>query len=418
MPLISLPLNLPLNHAQRAELSRHLWHGGTRELWNGKDSAEAVLAVATLGEHPPSKDEPLWQSSGFIQAAEHRLKLRLALEGRKRTPLAPPERLATPAPELRAGSEIEAGMRPGTLQKLRALAREWAKEDPNPFVVLVARRGVVFMHEGFNGFRKDSGFRPASIGKTIAALTFARAVDQGLLTFDQPVGSVLADWKHDHTARVTFRHCFLHLTGLSDHASHGGLYNAYLDNALLVEDAAFARPGTRFLYNGDDINLAGKALEMLTGQSIWRLLYEQMQKPFGEPVTQFDLGFGDSFTAMYLAKVGQMILQDGRYGANRFYRPGFLAELRPQRVADFAPDFKDPKLEWGIGFTWMPDPPGPREKGVLGLNVIGHGASSGVTYRIDKDHELVVVVGRNAFKDSHTNEVWATKLAQVLAGGI
>ncbi|MBC8132543.1 MAG: serine hydrolase, partial [Deltaproteobacteria bacterium] len=185
-----------------------------------------------------------------------------------------------------------------------------------------------------------------------------------------------------------------------------------------VQDAAFARPGTRFQYSGDAVNLTGKALEVVTGQPIWRLLYDQMQKPFGESVTQFDLGFGDSFTAMYLAKIGQMILQDGRYGEHRFYRPGFLQELRPKRVAAFAPDIKDSTLEWGLGLTWMPDPPGPREQGVLGPNVIGHPASNGVTYRIDKDHDLVVVIGRNGFKDARTNETWAAKFAQTLAQGL
>jgi CubicO group peptidase (beta-lactamase class C family) len=424
MPQLDVPRDpqlfddVALNDAQRAELSRHFWRGGAAELSRGEHSAEAALALAKLGEHGAPKGEPSWLSSGFILAAEHRLKLRLSLEGRTPKPLAPPERLTTPAPELKPGSEARAGMRAGTVERLRAVARDWAKADRHPFVVLVAKRGVIFFHEGFNGFRKDSAFRPASIGKTIAGLTFARAVDQGLVELDQPVGSVLWDWQHEHTAGVTFRHCFMHVTGLSNHASHDGLYNAYLDNALLVEDAAFARPLSRFHYNGDDVNLTGKALELLTGQSIWRLLYENMQKPFGEPVTQFDLGFGDWFTAPYLAKVAQMILQDGRYGSYQFFKPGFLMQLRPKRLADFAPEIEDATLEGGVGLAWMPDPPGSRDNGVLGPNVIGHGASSGTILRIDPDHELVIVVGRSAYKDGHTNADWAAKLAKAVADGI
>jgi CubicO group peptidase (beta-lactamase class C family) len=69
--------------------------------------------------------------------------------------------------------------------------------------------------------------------------------------------------------------------------------------------------GAPYVYSGDDINLAEKALELLTGKPVIALLYEQFQRPFAEPVSQFDLGTGTRFTAMYLAKVGQMILQDG-----------------------------------------------------------------------------------------------------------
>jgi CubicO group peptidase (beta-lactamase class C family) len=406
-----------LNEPQEVELSRHFWFAASEALSRGRDAAVVALALVRLGEQPP-KGEPLWLHSGFVQAAEHQLRLRLAIEGRTPKRLSPVERLQIPAPELRDGSETLAGMRPGTTGRVRAVAREWAQDDPHPFVVLIARRGVVFLHEGYNGMAKDSTFAPASIGKTIAGLTFARAVDQGLLDFDQPVGSVLTDWRQRRTAKVTFRHCFAHVSGLTDHASHGGLFNAFLDNALLVEDEVFARPGTRVRYNGDDMNLAGKALELVTGQSIWRLLYENMQRPFAEPVSQLDLGFGDAFTAMYLAKIGQMILQDGSYGMYRFFSPGFLVSLRPRRIADFTPELDDTKVEAGIGLAFMTDPPGPRDQGVLGPNVLGHGASSGAIWRIDPDHDLVIVVGRSGFNDGPQNAVWATKLAAAVADGL
>jgi len=409
---------LDFNEPQKAELSRHFWLGAAEAFARGRDGAIAALALARLGEHPPPKDEPLWLHSGFIQTAEQQLRLRIAIEGRIPRPLPPVERLSPPAPELRVGTETMAGVRSGTADKVRAVARDWAKEDPNPFVVLIVRRGVVFLREAFNGFSKDETFYPASIGKTVAGLTFARAVDQGLLDFDRPVGSVLPDWQDPRTAKITYRHCFAHVSGLSEHASHGGLFNAFLDNALLVEDAVFTSPGTRVRYNGDDMNLVGKALELVTGQSIWRLLYESMERPFAEPVSQLDLGFGDAFTASYLAKLGQMILQDGRYGPYRFFNPGFLETLRPRRVADFAPGLDDRTIEAGIGLAFMTDPPGPRERGVLGPNVIGHGASSGAIWRIDPDHGVIVVVGRSAFKDAASNDLWAGRLVSAVAQGL
>jgi CubicO group peptidase (beta-lactamase class C family) len=420
LPVIDVPwhFDAALNEAQRAELSRYFWRGAAKALGHDEDSAIAALGFTTLGERPPPKDEPLWLQSGFIDAAAHQLQLRMQLEGRTPRPLVAPERLSSPAPELRNGTEMQAAVRPGTVEKLRAVAQAWAKDDPHPFVALVARRGVVFMHEGYNGFRKDSAFWPASITKSITGLLFARAVEQGLVTFDQEVGTVLSDWKQEPTTKVTFRHCFYHVSGLREHASHGGMFNAYLDNALFVEDAAFARPLSRYLYNGDDINLAGKALELVTGQPIWRLLYENVEKPFAEPVAQFDPACCGSFTSMYLAKVGQMIVQDGRYGRHRFFTPGFLDSLRPRRISEFAPGIDDPQKEAGIGLAWMPDPPGPRERGVLGPNVIGHGAASGTTWRIDRDHELVVVIGRDAYKQAAANDEWAAKFVRVLADAL
>jgi CubicO group peptidase (beta-lactamase class C family) len=404
---------------QRTELSRHVWRAVGDYLVRGENAAIAQSSLLELGAQPPPAGEPAWLSSGFIRDAERQLALRMQLEGRTPRPLAPPAAATPRAPELRVGSEREAGIASGTVQRLRGVSKDWLKEDPNGFVVLLARRGVVFMHEAFGGFERNQGFRPASIGKLIAGLTFARAVDQGLVGFDDPVSSVFPEWKQERTAQLTFRHCFNHIAGLPGHVSHGGLYNAYLDNAFLVQDSAFVEPLRRHRYNGDSYNLSGKALELITGKTIWRLLYENVQKPFGEPVTQFDLGFGDRFTARYLAEVGQMLLQDGAYGGQRLYSPGFLAQLLPQRVAAHAPGFPDEKLEWGIGQTWTPDAPdGVREHGALGPNVFGHGAASGSIFRVDPDHQLVVVIGRNAHAGYGLNERLAAKFIKALSEGI
>jgi hypothetical protein len=78
----------------------------------------------------------------------------------------------------------------------------------------------------------------------------------------------------------------------------------------------------------------------------------------------------------------------------------------------------DQKIEAGIGLFWTPDPPGARERGVLGPNVIGHGASSGAIWRIDPDHDVVIVVGRSGFKDGPSNELWAAKLVAAVAEGL
>jgi CubicO group peptidase (beta-lactamase class C family) len=108
------------------------------------------------------------------------------------------------------------------------------------------------------------------------------------------------------------------------------------------------------------------------------------------------MGFGRAFSATYLARVGQMVLQDGAYGGKRYYSPGFLKTLWPKPISESVPGFEG-QDEWGIGLEWMVDPSGPRSEGALGPNVIGHGAASGSVWRIAPDHDLVIVVGRDGF---------------------
>jgi CubicO group peptidase (beta-lactamase class C family) len=148
------------------------------------------------------------------------------------------------------------------------------------------------------------------------------------------------------------------------------------------------------------------------------LYHEHLEAPFGEPVMQLDGASGTRFTAMYLAKVGQMLLQDGAYGPHRFYSPGFVRELFPKKAAQYAPKLDDAKLENGIGLVWTTDPEGPRENGVLGSNVVGHGAATGVFFRVALDHDLVIVVGRSEHGGWGSNEAWGDKLAAKVAENI
>jgi CubicO group peptidase (beta-lactamase class C family) len=416
-PDVELGWPLEASRAEREEVSRFMWRS-MRTAWETEEGAIAALAISELDPKKP-KDQPRpWYESAFVKDAQHKLDVRLKVDGRGIRLLAPPTPLKEPAPVLRPGGEARAGMKPGTVTQLRALFREWAKADANGFVVVIARKGVVFMHEGFNGFEKNTPFYPASIAKTITGLTVARAVDQKLFGFDDPLSRAFPAYANDKTSGITFRHCFLHLTGLEGHFSHGGLFNPYLENDFFIQDFGFVEPGTHYTYNGDGFNLAGAALSYLTGRTMMSLYHENLEAPFGEPVMQLDGGSGTRFSAMYLAKVGQMLIQDGSYGPHRFYSPGFVRELFPKKAAPYAPKLDDPKLENGIGLIWTTDPDGPRETGVLGPNVVGHGAASGVFFRVALDHELVIVVGRSKHSGWGSNEAWGDKLAAKVAENI
>jgi hypothetical protein len=76
------------------------------------------------------------------------------------------------------------------------------------------------------------------------------------------------------------------------------------------------------------------------------------------------------------------------------------------------------EIETGIGLTWMIDPPGDREHGVLGPNVLGHGSGSGTMWRVALDRDLVIVVGRSQFKDGGENDQWITRFATAVAEGL
>jgi CubicO group peptidase (beta-lactamase class C family) len=382
---------------QRVELSRQLWQGLGHLLMN-EEAGAAFLAWAESA--PAESGTENFVGSALNADASWKLRLRLKLLGREPVPLLAVAREAPPAPVLRMGTEAEAGMAPGTVERLRASLREWVKADPLACRALVARRGVIFFHEAVGDDRgrpadMNDTFPPASIGKFVAGVMLARFLDQGLLLLDDPVGTVLPGWPTEGPKAVTFRQCFAHLSGLTGHTSHGGLLNPLLDAAFAVEDLPFVEPGREHRYGGDGNNLAGKAMELLSGKTMFELLYEYLQLPLeAEDTLQVDLGFGSAYRPLFLARIGQMMLNHGAYGEHRFFARATQAELLPRSQRPYNPNLNPSAPEWGVGVSWMPDVINPGEPPVAGARVYGHGAASSSMFRVDPDRELVVVVGR------------------------
>jgi len=279
----------PYNEAQRKEITRHALYSTDYYLTRTEGGAILTGAMLDLRE-VQSSPEPAWLHSEFVRNNEILLKLRMKIEHRTPRRLDPPQKLQSAAPELKSGTEAEAAIQPGTVEKLRAICQEWIKADPNSFVVHVSRHGLTVMEEGFGGWDANHKFYPASIGKSIVGLTFSRAVDQGLLGFDDPVATVFPDWGTGLAKDVTFRRLMAHVGGVNPGPELNGLSNAFLDNNCRVQDLALASPDFRRNYTGVNFALCARALELTTGEQMDHIMHRDLQTPFGEEVEQVDMG--------------------------------------------------------------------------------------------------------------------------------
>jgi len=113
-----------------------------------------------------------------------------------------------------------------------------------------------------------------------------------------------------------------------------------------------------------------------------------------------------------------MLLQDGAYGQYRTFSPGFVKKLLPVRIADYMPDLKDKTLIDGPGLERMIDRLEPDGAPLLGLNVVGHGSGSHSVWRVDFDHDLVVVIGRNREQNYSVTNQFIGRFIKTLADGL
>lgn len=315
--------------------------------------------------------------------------------------LADPRRLISdPAPVVREGTAEEAGVDPALSSELAVLCEEWAEKSKAPFVLCVVRNGVIVHHEGYGTYggekvTTDTRLGLASITKALSGIMLAQFLDQGLITLDESLGKHLPDIPAEGEHAITWRQCFTHATGFSGHVRFGGMLNPWLDNVLMSAPTT-VRPGKHFEYNGMGYDLAGHGMAMIAGKSYFRLVHENLYGPLGiTDLHQRDLGTGTRMRAGDLAKLGQLLLNGGRYGNLEFFTPETRAKLLPTDIKQFYPELENAPDSWGIGLTWMPWPSqSDAQLPADQCQTVGHGSAWSSIFRIDMARQIVVTMVR------------------------
>ena len=193
----------------------------------------------------------------------------------------------------------------------------------------------------------------------------------------------------------------MHTAGIHIKAGDGReVHNAWSDNwaANLVP---CLKIGVEHKYNNMDTELTGKAMELMTGQSVLRLMKDYLFIPMGMDHSRgSDVCHGAECTALDVAKFGQMLLNQGAYGNTRFFSKETFAQMLPTQLRTHWPEAKF-DIPWGMGLTYFRerDPRAgtgdtPKNKTLLSRMTFCHGAASGAVLRVDPVNDVVVTMVR------------------------
>jgi CubicO group peptidase (beta-lactamase class C family) len=146
--------------------------------------------------------------------------------------------------------------------------------------------GVASLETGYS-VRSDTLFLIGSIAKVYTATLVMTLVDEGRLDLDAPVVTYLPDLKlADTRARdiMTLRQLLSH---------QSGLFGDYYDDFGMGDDALarcvasfqslrqFTAPGEVWAYGSSGFMLAGRAVEVVTGQPFEAAMHERIFEPLG-----------------------------------------------------------------------------------------------------------------------------------------
>lgn len=253
------------------------------------------------------------------------------------------------------GSELPKGVNKVALDKLIQGAKA---SNSSAMLVYVDGRLVAETYG-------DGGQNPIvamSASKSFANLAIGLLLMDGYLSsIDEPIYKIFPEWNQAGKRRITIRHILNHTSGLEP------LRSAEDDQALFMEDMLkgalcanmISKAGERYTYNNRAIYVIGGIVKVKTGKRIDEYLQERLFKPIGINDATFltdafnlenkdsddnwpsstklldrnlsslkngnpDLAGGLVIRAKDLAKIGQLMLQDGKWMGAQLIPANFI----------------------------------------------------------------------------------------------
>ncbi|MFB3893622.1 MAG: serine hydrolase domain-containing protein [Phycisphaerae bacterium] len=309
-----------------------------------------------------------------------------------------PRPVAGPAaPIIREGTLAGAGMKADALAAIDQACRSWAEDTGIGCGLCIVRRGVLVIDKAWGvqagGPDKGKPFEPstaaplASTTKFLTAILLAEFADQGLIGMDDPVDRYVEPLRGFSKEAVpcvpTIRDLLLHTAGFTGH--WGDLYHDLEE--VIADIYPTLEVHATHRYQGVGHALAGKIMEMISGQSVPRLFRQCLLDPLGcRGFVCNHTSYGSFGSAMDLARIGQMMLNGGSYGGLRFTGPRAIAQLMPIPGRDrFEPD---KTVRWGVGMKLF-------DSDGLSDAHYGHSGATGSFLKIDPAYDMVLAHTRH-----------------------
>jgi len=212
--------------------------------------------------------------------------------------------------------------------------------------IIVAKDNKIVYEKYFGSYDTNTVAYIASAGKWLAAATIAAVVDDGKLSWDDPVNKWLPQFTGPK-GKATLRQLFSHTAGYPDYQPAGAHPDNYKTLKESVEHIVYLSadtlPGTRFKYGGLAMQVAGRMAELATGKDWETIFQEKIARPLGMKCTHFTpvdetpghnpmLGGGARSNLRDYGNFLNMIANKGMFGGKRILSAQAIKEMQADQV--------------------------------------------------------------------------------------
>ena len=250
------------------------------------------------------------------------------------------------------------------------------------YSLLVVRNGYLATERYFREGYREKPHNLKSASKSVLSALVGIAVDEGLLSLDQPICPLLpqCDRLDDpRKARITVWQLLTMTSGLAPTSYDA--YGTWTANGDWVRNALDqpleADPGTRYAYSTGDTHVLSAVLTAATGKSTYDWAVEKLFDPMDitvhgwstDPRGIYQGGNNLSLTPRDMAKIGLMYLSGGTFGGRRIVPEWWVEVSTRDGRWDDHPVYGRYKYLWYAGTQRQGRIRGRRVRGAIHLCV-------------------------------------------------
>ncbi len=197
---------------------------------------------------------------------------------------------------------------------------------------------LVILHQGdlvghWHDQRGERLIESMSVTKAVLGLAVGRllALDQ-LESMETPIRDFFDEWADEPHSAITLRHLLSHTSGLESPMPTTAIYQSGDFVTFALHSEVVTPPGTAVAYNNNATNLLAGVIGKAAGQRLDRFVGETLFAPLG--ITDFAWSLdpagnphgmaGLQIRARDLARLGQLVVQDGVWEGEALLPPGWV----------------------------------------------------------------------------------------------
>jgi CubicO group peptidase (beta-lactamase class C family) len=183
----------------------------------------------------------------------------------------------------------------GQLRQIASYLKRLSDAEVFSGVVVIARGGKPIFSQAYGYADRDkkiantveTPFLLGSMNKLFTGLAIGQLVEQGKLSYEDPLSKFIPDFPDPESARrVKIKHLLSHTSGLTSYnpsistpGNHTVTVQTVLDS--IERKPAQFEPGTKWSYSNTGIQLLGRVIEVVTGQDYYEYVRKNVYRRGG-----------------------------------------------------------------------------------------------------------------------------------------